>query len=270
MEAARLILNTGIAVLLRPFEGRDPAFSLVPLSILLGLALLWVFGRLSNQQKIRATKKRIQAHLYELRLFADEPKLILKAQASLVRENFRYLGLMLLPMVVISIPLLPLLAALESFYGRSPLQPGRAAILTVEVAALSSDFAPRLELPDGLVAETPPVRVLAEKQVSWRIRAQRPLSGTIMVAASGESATKSIEAGVGPSYISSRRVSSPVELLYSPQEPLLTTQLIKTIEIDYPAAQVHWFGIDLHWIWWLLVLSMSAAFLLKRRLGVAV
>jgi hypothetical protein len=270
MEVVRRILNTSLAVLLRPFEGRDPAFSLVPLSILLGLALLWVFGRISNQQAIRATKKRLQAHMYELRLFADEPKLILKAQASLLRENVRYLGLMLLPMAVITIPLLPLLAALESFYGRSPLQPGRAAILTVKVASLSSDFAPRLELPDGVVAETPPVRVLAKKQVSWRIRAQRTLSGSITVAAGGESASKSIDAGVGPSYISSRRVSSLIELLQNPQEPLLTTKLIRAIEIDYPSTQVHWFGVDLHWIWWMLILSMTGAFLVKGRFGIVV
>jgi hypothetical protein len=43
--------------------------TLIPISLLLGGAMLWVFGRTSNQKAIQAAKRRVAACLYELRLF---------------------------------------------------------------------------------------------------------------------------------------------------------------------------------------------------------
>ena len=36
-------------------QGRSAIWSLLPLSVLLGAAMLWVFGRTSNQESIRRT-----------------------------------------------------------------------------------------------------------------------------------------------------------------------------------------------------------------------
>ena len=80
------------------------------MSILVGLAMLWAFGRFSNQSAIRETKRRIAARLYEFRLFVDEPKLIWQAQTGLLRDNLRYLGLMLVPAAVLALPMLVLFA----------------------------------------------------------------------------------------------------------------------------------------------------------------
>src|ERR1039458_4644664 len=71
--------------------------TLIPIGLLLGVAMLWVFGRWSNQKAIKAAKRRVEACLYEMRLFTDEPSLVWKAQAGLLAANARYIGLMLLP-----------------------------------------------------------------------------------------------------------------------------------------------------------------------------
>ena len=68
---------------------------LVPISVLFGVAVLWVFSRISNQQRIREVKCLIRAHLYELRLVTDEPALVWRAQLALLRDNVRYLALAL-------------------------------------------------------------------------------------------------------------------------------------------------------------------------------
>jgi hypothetical protein len=71
------------------FEARHPLLSLGLISLLAGVVMLWVFRRVSNQGAIRVAKKRLQAHLYELRLFADEPRLVWRAQKGTKRTAAR-------------------------------------------------------------------------------------------------------------------------------------------------------------------------------------
>src|SRR5579862_6826312 len=133
MEFARMIASATIAGLLAPFSGRSPMASLIPLSVLLGIAMLWVFGRTSNQAAIRKVKAELHAHLYEMRLFTDEPLLIWKAQWGLLKANVRYLSMMLVPALVLTIPMVLIFAQLECFYGYAPLEPGHEAIVTVQM-----------------------------------------------------------------------------------------------------------------------------------------
>src|SRR3954447_14060442 len=107
-------------------------WSLAPISVLAGIASLWVFGRASNQNAIRKTRKRLKASLYELRLFGDEPALVWQAQKQLLGGNLRLIGLTLRPAMILSIPMGLLLLWMEPFYGRSPLPVGESAIVTMQ------------------------------------------------------------------------------------------------------------------------------------------
>ncbi len=60
--------------------------TLVPLSALCGIVAAFVFRRFGSRAT-RQSINRILAHLMELRLFLDEPRLILRAQGNLLREN---------------------------------------------------------------------------------------------------------------------------------------------------------------------------------------
>src|SRR2546429_5845937 len=44
---------------------------------------------------------------------------LFRSQAGLLRDNLRYLGLMLVPAVVLALPMLVLFAQLDALYGRS-------------------------------------------------------------------------------------------------------------------------------------------------------
>ena len=101
-----------------------PGTSLAVISILAGIAMLWVFKKTSKPARIRAVKRRVQAHLLEIRVFGEEPAVVWSAQKSLVAWNMRYMGLMLMPAVWMAIPLSILLIHLEAFYGRTPLPVG--------------------------------------------------------------------------------------------------------------------------------------------------
>lgn len=266
MELLRSIVTGSARLLLAPFAGVHALWSLIPIGVLLGLAMLWAFGRLSNQPAIRATKRRLQARLYEFRLFVDEPRLIWQAQAELLRDNLRYIGLMLAPTAILAVPTLLLIDHLNAFYELAPLQPGNSADITVQLKRPIEihDSPAMLAAPDGFIVETPPIRVVAKQQISWRIRPVRPSSGILRVTALGETATKSISAGRAPQYLSRRRGSSNLDVFWHPAEPRLSSDAIAWIEVDYPDASIDLLGVKWNWIVWLLIISMATALLLKR------
>jgi hypothetical protein len=269
MEIARRIISGLMGGILWPFSGHNAMLSLVPLSVLVGVGMLWVFRRTSNQEAIRKVKARLLAHLYEMRLFVDEPLLVWQAQRGLIAANVRYIGLMLVPVLVLSAPLILILAQLECFYGYAPLAPGQTAIVTVQMKGTGVGLTPALRGPEGIVVETPPVHVDDGRQISWRIRALRPLAGNLQLVFPDETVEKSVRAGRGPQYLSERRVSSAFDLLRYPAERRLAAGPVDWIELRYSPATVHALGLDLHWLIWLLVLSMVSALLLKQRFRVS-
>ena len=242
--------------------------SLAPISVLVGIGMLLVLRRVSNPAAIARAKARIMAHLYEMRLFPDEPALIWKAQAGLLKANARYIGLMLLPAIVMTVPMLALFSVLDCYYGQAPLEPGRAAILTVQLKSASTGAAPVVRPPEGIAVETAGVRLDGGRQISWRIRAARPGAGKLQIVFPDETVEKSVEAGSGPRYLSSRRVSSMRDFVWHPAESLLDSSRVDWIELQYPKATVAGIGMELSWLAWLLLFSMITALALKRRFGV--
>jgi hypothetical protein len=251
--------------LLAPVQDLHPLASLGPISALTGVAMLWVFGRFSNQAAIRRAKARLQAHLYELRLFADEPSLIWRAQKGLLASNARYLGLMLKPAIVLTIPMIPLLVQLDCFYGRSPLAVGEPAIVAV---TMKDATPPGLQGPPGIRVETPAVRVPRENLILWRIRPQQEAAGALRFVLSDAILEKTVVSGAGLRYLSAERAGSLGGLFWSPREKLLPAGPVERIEVRYPSAEIRWGPLSFHWLVWFLVISMVAALLLKGRLGV--
>ena len=145
----------------------SPLATLVPVSIVVGLVMLVVFRYTSNARKIKAVKARLWASIYEMLLFADEPALVWRAQAALLVANAQYIGLMLVPAIVLTLPMVFLFANLEAFYGRTPLGPGQRALVVLQLREPMdlSQPAPVLEAPPGVEIETPAVRVAAERQL---------------------------------------------------------------------------------------------------------
>jgi hypothetical protein len=143
-------------------------WSLTGIAIAVGMTLLWVFGRFSDQPRIAAAKGRLRANLYAFRLFSDEPGLIWRAQKQLVVWNARYIAAILRPTAVIILPMAGLLVLLDGVYGHRPLRVGETAIASANIA--NEAATPSLG-GSGFVLETPPVRVAGERRVYWRVRA---------------------------------------------------------------------------------------------------
>jgi hypothetical protein len=266
------IFNGGINALLRglaaAFAWAPPVVSLTVLSIVVGVAMLWVFRRTSDQARIRAVKRNVYACLLELRVYADEPAITWRAQKALLRANLRYLLLALRPALWVALPLALLLIHLEPFYGRAPLPLGRDAIVTAAFSGPLGETSPELFPPAGVEISAPPVRVLDQRQVSWRIRPTTAVSANLRLRIRGEELSKTIDAGGEPRFIAGRRVSSALAALWHPDEPPIGSSAVSWIDVPYPEAHLAVFGLRIHWLLWFVIISMLAALMLKKWFGV--
>ena len=244
---------------------------LAVLSLALGVGMLLVFGKTSNQEAIKATKRLLWAHLLELRLYSDEPLMVWKAHTGLLSANVRYLALMLKPVVILTVPMLLLFPHFEAYFGMAPLPQGSTANLTVQMKKTlqPADAPPQLQPPANVAVETPGVRSPSDNQVTWRIRALQPGSGVMKIVLPDGTVEKKIVTGGGPDYISARRVGSFAQMFLYPGEMPLSSSWVDWVEVSHPGAEVRWLGFQLHWVIWLLLLSMISALLLKSRMKVS-
>ncbi len=241
-------------------------WSLTAIAFAVAIAMLWAFRRCSDQAAIRVAKRKVHAHLLAFRLYADEPSQIFRSQGQLVVWNLRYLALMLRPTAITVIPLALLLFHLDAVYGRRPLQAGEAAIVTAQFAGAFD--APMSLVGHGIAVETPPLRLPAERQVCWRVRATGAASGAVTLNLPGASTHKLVQSGTGLGYLSERRVASlPAWLLY-PGEARLPDASLASIAVDYPSARIPIFGFGVHWLVWFCIVSFLAMLAFRKRLRV--
>jgi hypothetical protein len=238
--------------------------TLVLVSVLAGVAMVYVFRRWSDQDALRGTTNRMLAHLMEFRLFIDEPALVMRAQRELFLENWRLLRLLVRPSLILIVPSIVLLAQLDACYGRAPLRIGHAAVVTVQLKDLGGADAAGIVLkaPAAITVETPAVRVPRLNQISWRIRPIAPASGELQVVGPERVATKSIAAGQGIHYLSERR--SLREFFLHLSEPPLLDSSITSIEVLYPSATI----LHLHWLVWFLLVSCATGIVIYGVPGV--
>src|ERR1035437_8701822 len=126
------------------FSWAPPALGLTVLSALVGVAMLWVFGKTSDQARMKLVKDSVWAALFELRVYVDEPRVTWRAQKALFSANLRYMALALRPALWMIAPMALLLVHLNSFYGRAPLPVDRDAIVTM---GMSSAWDPNSPVP---------------------------------------------------------------------------------------------------------------------------
>lgn len=139
---------------------------LVAASAVYGILCGWLFRRFTNHAELRRTVDRMIAHVISFRLFADEPRVIFRAQRDLLRENLRLLKLLALPLLISVTLLRAAWTPLERYAGEVPVQIGKSAVLTLPLGR---------DLPESTAfqPETPPVRAPRVNQVSWRVRVLR-------------------------------------------------------------------------------------------------
>jgi len=268
MSAVNAALRPVFDLLLAPFAGGPPIVSLVLVSLVVSVLMLVVFKRTSDQAALAAVKRKIHAGLFEIRLFNDDLRAILRAQGEILRHNLTYLRLTLWPMVFILPPLVLVIAQLQFHYGYVGLRPGQPALLQVDLAPEAGGGArpaAALDLPAGLRAETEAVWIKAESQVLWRLVAEREGDYEVGLDVAGARLTKTVRVTPRTVRLSPVRVDSGFlsQLLYPAEPPLPSGSPVHAVHLSYPGREVSVLGYGMHWMVPFFVLSIAFAFALR-------
>jgi hypothetical protein len=269
MSLLNAALRSVFDLLLAPFAAWPPIVSLTLVSLLVSVLMLLVFKRTSDQAGLAAVKRKIHAGLFEIRLFNDDLRAILRAQNEILRHNLTYLRLSLWPMLFLLPPLVLVIAQLQFHYGYEGLRPGQPALLEVDLEpAAGGDGRPQaaLSLPAGLKAETEPVWIKADSQVLWRLVAEREGSYELGLQIAGATpVTKTVRVTSRTVRLSPVRVDPGFlsQLLYPAEPPLPSPGPVRAVRLSYPGREVHVLGLRLHWMIPFFVLSIAFAFALR-------
>jgi hypothetical protein len=283
MAAINRLLSGLFDLLFRPFE-RLPAWaSLLPLSILFTVFALYVFKWTSNQAALDRVKRRIQAGIFEIRLWNDDLRSILRSQIDILGQVAKQLALTLVPLVWMLVPFAIVIPQLQFRYGYAGLAPGERTLVEVNVRAEEGadperpdperpDPGLRLEAPDGIEVETEALWIPLERQVVWRVAARAPGRHQLrVVGADGFETTKSLvvsDAVVRRSPIKVAGDDWWGQIAYPAEAPVPADGPVESIEVAYSEAEVNLLGWRTHWLLAFLVLTIVFAFALRGPLGV--
>src|SRR5450755_4847886 len=115
MDLFNTICDSLLDFFFTAFSWAPPAVGLSVLAASTGIAILWIWGKTSDQSRMRKVKNSVWAALFELRVFVNEPRVAWRAQKALFTANLRYLALALRPALWTLAPVALLLVHLTSF-----------------------------------------------------------------------------------------------------------------------------------------------------------
>ena len=275
MEFFNSVITSLFSLSLQPLAGASPLWGLSILSIVAGIVLVIIYGRISNQSALKTVKKRITAGIYESVLFRHDLPTSLKAQGGMLIGGARYFALAVPPLIVLLIPSLVILAQLNLRYGARSLQIGEQAIISVALNDEDALFETELHSTSEALQLTPPLRDLNSQSVSWRVDSvsggnSSPLDLTLSV--NGNSVKQPIYTGLQPVTLPTAHYTSPWwQFLYpgaTVQEEL--RQHVNAITISYPEQELAIAGVAVHWLLFFVIVSIASGLIASKVIGIEV
>ena len=168
-------------------------------------------------------------------------------------------------------PFLLMIVQIETRFALRSLEPGETALLTVALAGEQrpSGLDVRLELPDGVIQETPALRIDETREIVWRVRAAAEGEFVARVWLGEESVAKQIVVNGQKTHVSPSvyRGSDITALVYPAERPLPSDSSVLAIHLDYPEDRGVYLGLSSA-TWIFFAASMVAGFALRGPLGV--
>jgi len=262
------ILQNIFNVIFYPFQNMNPWIGMFVISLLSVFLILFIFKHTSNQKGIKTVKDRIKAHLLELRLYKDNLRISLKAQASILRQNSKYIAYSAKPLLFMIIPIVLIIAHTNFWFGYTSLEPGQKTLVKVK---LSEEYDPletdiRLEPSPAYSIETPPLRILEENEIDWRISPVQAGNHELEFSVGGEKIRKTLSVKSPPlSRISPVKFKKNFfdELINPTEAPIRKDLPIQSIEILYPTKNMNVLGLGIHWLIVYFILTIIMGFSLK-------
>jgi len=274
MEPLNAALRAVVDLIQAPLSGLPAWVGVLLWSVPVGVFALLVFKWTSNQERIADVKRRIAASLFEIRLFNDDLRAIAHAQTEILRHVLVYQALALKPMLFILPPLVLLMVQLHAFYGfRSP-RPDEALVLTARFESSGARPAVELEVPPGVVSDTPGVWAADRAELTWRLRVVEPGRHELRLHSGDQTWSKTVTASDRVVRLSPVRPDGSflAQLEWPSERPLPAAGPVLELDLDYPDARFEMWPFSSEWRYaWMVaffVLTMIVAVALRRPLGV--
>jgi len=257
-----------------PFAAVHPVITILTLAVVLGAGSLLVFKWTSNQEKIRAAKAPMKAHLLGVLLFRHDLRQVFKSLGMALLLSIANMRFMVVPMAVMIGPLFLVFVQMEFRLGSKGLAPDASTVLRVHMREDASLNDVTLDVPAGVVVETPGVRVTDERdglrEVDFRIRGVTEGTHDVIVTAGAVDVAKTVTVAAGPTLLSPLKPEADFleALLYPIEPPVPAGGPVRSVELAYDVATYRFLGID--WAWWTLFLlfMVLSLFLLKGPMGI--
>jgi hypothetical protein len=165
------VLRLLFDALLLPFRALPPFWGLLFLSLLAGIGMIHVFGRISDQNEIARLRKRMTGEVLGILLHVSRPSTVLRFAGRLIVSNFVYLWHIFRPMLVIALPFVLIWSQLEARYSTVDLSGDRDPV----TVTLSYTNLPRIEQRaidgSGILFVGPVMQVDTLREISFSILA---------------------------------------------------------------------------------------------------
>lgn len=249
-----------------------PCAIVVGVSLVVGLLMVLVFGYTSDQKAIHIAKDRLKAHLLALRLFQDQIHVVLRSYLRIVLATGNYLRLAFKPLLFVIVPITLLIVQIDRYLGSVPLSTGQAFLIQARIDNPDLLNQASLELPDGLANTAPPVHEPSDNKITWRLIAEKAGEYAVNVQVADQLFAKRVVIGSGVRRLSPVRLRGKLwERFFVSAEPVLpANKSVEAIDVQYPAREIAFAGMEWNWIWLFFVLSMAAGFLFKSMLGIEI
>jgi hypothetical protein len=276
MKLINDLLRPVFDLLQLPLAGLPAFVGILVWSIPVGVFALWVFGKTSNQERIAEVKRRIHAGLFEIRLFNDDLRAIMRAQGEILRHVLHYQALALKPMIFILPPLVLVMVQLHQFYGFRGLQPGDEVLLTVQLGQQEAGQRPDfdLEIPAGMHEAMDPVWIPSLAQITWRLAVEDWGDWQLAINIDGERYEKTARATEDLIRLSPERPPRTFigQLEWPSEAPFEATDRVQSVTLRYADGSVGILGWQFEWAFaWMVVffiLTLVIALVLRKPMGV--
>jgi uncharacterized membrane protein (DUF106 family) len=250
----------------------SPLLLVLAISIVIGLLMVVVFRYTSDQKAIGRAKDRLKAHLLAVRLFQDQLPVVMRAYGRILRGTGSYLRLAFTPFLIAILPITFLIVQLDRYFGWMPLRPAQTFLLEARVEDPADENEVELQLPPELASSAPAVHIPKDKEIVWRLVAQREGQYDIHIVAAGQTLSKHVVVSPGLARISAVRLRGKVwERMFTSGEPALAENSpIQSIAITYPPRVINFAWMEWNWIALFFVVSLIAGFIFKSVLGIQV
>jgi hypothetical protein len=263
-------ISTGSALF--DFATNVPLLWVLAISIVIGFLMVIVFRYTSDQKAIGRAKDRLKAHLLAVRLFQDQLPVVMRAYGKILRGTGSYLRLAFTPFLIAILPVTFLIVQLDRYFGWLPLRPAQSFLVEARVndPAALNDAA--LQLPPELSSSAPAVHIPKDREVVWRVVAERAGQYNIQVTASGQTVSKQVVVAPGLARVSPVRLKDNFwERMFTSGEPALANNSpVQSIAINYPPREISFAWMEWNWIVLFFVVSLIAGFIFKSALGIQV